>query len=74
MNIFAAEAHVQPCSTTSRAIRRRARGVSSALAWDTKGLLVVKRFLRQFHSTTGGLHLSDRLTVATMNNLPGHHN
>src|SRR3954453_20707233 len=35
----------QPWSTTSRASLKRARGVSAALAWDTKTSWVVERFL-----------------------------
>jgi hypothetical protein len=36
MNIFAADAGVQPSSTINLANLKRARGVSAALAWDTK--------------------------------------
>ena len=36
MNIFAAGSVGPAVSTTSRARRRRARGVRAALAWDTK--------------------------------------
>src|SRR3954468_10592617 len=35
----------QPWSTISRASLNRARGVSAALAWDTKTSRVVERFL-----------------------------
>jgi len=38
-----------------------------------EGPLVVKRFLRQLHFTTGGLYLSARLTAEARYNLPGHH-
>src|SRR3954464_13870856 len=45
---------------TNWASRRRARGVRAALAWvawDTKTSWL-ERFLRQLHSTSGGLHPS----------------
>jgi hypothetical protein len=38
-----------------------------------EGLLVVKRCIRKFHFTTGGLHLSGESATTDRNNVPGHH-
>ena len=73
MNIFAATGGVQPSSTTSRASRRRAARGQRSVSVGHEGLLVREAVPRQLHSTTGGLHLSSRLSAVSRNNLPGHH-
>src|SRR3954470_5737628 len=47
---------------TNWARRRRARGVRAALAWVACDMKTswLERFLRQLHSTSGGLHPSTR--------------
>ncbi|WP_323749868.1 hypothetical protein, partial [Curtobacterium sp. VKM Ac-1376] len=60
MNSFAAVVAGHLLSTISLARRRRARGVSAALAWDTKASWSVKRFLDSSTPPPGGLLRSAR--------------
>ena len=72
MNIFAAADGVQPSSTISRASRRRAFGVSAALAWDTKASWCVKRLLDSSTSQPEAFAYPATQAVSR-NNVPGHH-
>ena len=62
----AARATGQPSSTISRASLSRARGVSAALAWDTKTSWSSSGCLQQLHSTTGGeIRRSSTIQICT---------
>jgi hypothetical protein len=72
MNIFAAADGFQPSATISVASLNRARGVSAALAWDTKASWLVKRLL-DISTSQPEAFAFQQLRTVSRNNVPGHH-
>jgi hypothetical protein len=72
MNILAASDGFQPSSTINFASLNRARGVSAALAWDTKASWFVKRLL-DISTSQPEAFASQHIRAVSRNNVPGHH-
>lgn len=66
----------QPSSMTRRATFSRVRGVSAALAWDTKTSWVVERFASSSTPRQEVFAVQDRVTASRhtpSTNVPGHY-